>query len=66
MPTGYKAMQTFQSNGFNILNDRIIKTYTSSNPESLIDMILGFRKTASDKEYTVIEKGVPTRRPVWF
>ena len=56
----YKAMQTFQSNGFNILNDLNHKTYTSSDPESLIDMILGFRKTSEDKEYTVIEKGVPT------
>ena len=56
----YTAMQTFQSNGFNILNDLNHKTYTSSNPESLIDMILGFRKTASDKQYTVVDKGVPT------
>jgi len=56
----YKAMQTFQSNGFSILNDLNHKTYTSSNPESLIDMILGFRKTASDKQYTVVDKGVPT------
>ncbi|OQB31703.1 MAG: Endonuclease/Exonuclease/phosphatase family protein [Bacteroidetes bacterium ADurb.Bin174] len=56
----YTAMQTFQSNGFNILNDLNHKTYTSSNPESLIDMILGFRKTASDKQYTMVDRGVPT------
>lgn len=56
----YRAMQTFQSNGFNILNDLNENTYPSSNPEALIDMILGFRKTAEDKPYTVVDKGVPT------
>lgn len=56
----YRAMLTLKGAGFNILNDEKQFTYSSNNPESVIDMILGFRKNATNKSYTIVERGIPT------
>lgn len=56
----YRAMLTLKSAGFNILNNDNDYTYPSSNPESMIDMLLGFRKNAADKYYTIVNRGIPT------
>jgi len=55
----YRAMVTFKNNNFQILNSLTEYTYPSSSPTSLIDMILGFRKNATDKPYSVVSKGIP-------
>ena len=56
----YRAMVILQNNNFTILNNLSENTYPSSSPASLIDMILGFRKNETDKNYTVVSKGIPT------
>lgn len=55
----FRAMVTFQNNNFHILNDLTELTFPSSAPTALIDMILGFRKNPTDKQYTVVSRGVP-------
>lgn len=56
----YRAMVTFQNSNFIILNNITEFTFPSSEPTSVIDMILGFRKNPTDKEYVVMERGIPT------
>ncbi len=56
----YRAMVTFQNNNFQILNTLTENTYPSSAPTSLIDMVLGFRKNPTDKQYSLVSAGIPT------
>ena len=56
----YRALVTLQNNNFKILNTLSDYTYSADNPTSLIDMILGYRNNSTDKEYTVISRGIPT------
>lgn len=55
----YRAMVTMQNNNFTVLNNLSENTYPSSAPASLIDMILGFRKNETDKNYSVVSKEIP-------
>lgn len=56
----YRAMVTFKNNNFVILNNLSENTYPSSAPTSLIDMVLGFRKNTTDKQYSLVSAGIPT------
>ncbi|HEY5591303.1 MAG TPA: endonuclease/exonuclease/phosphatase family protein, partial [Paludibacter sp.] len=56
----YRALVTLQNNNFKILNTLSDYTYPADNPTLLIDMILGYRNNSTDKEYTVISRGIPT------
>jgi endonuclease/exonuclease/phosphatase family metal-dependent hydrolase len=55
----YRALITMQNNNFIILNDLSVNTFPSDKPASLIDMILGFRKNETNKQYSVVARGIP-------
>lgn len=46
-------------NGNTNFNNLTENTYPSSAPTSLIDMILGFRKNPTDKQFNVVSAGIP-------
>lgn len=54
----YRAMVTFQNNGFEILNDTSLPTYPSDAPESCIDMILRYADDTT-VDFLTVDAGVP-------
>ncbi len=56
----FRAMLTFQSNNFVILNDLSVLTFPSDVPTALIDMVLVFRKNETDINYSLVSRGIPT------
>lgn len=54
----YRAMVTFQNNGFKILNDTDQFTIPSDKPTSCIDMVISYSDFNEAKKYKVLESGV--------